>query len=105
MRVWRYNWWAIGLCTLALTASVASGQQQQQTRDQGTAPIPAYRSPLASAADNQESEADSQGLASVNRIERLRGLTAYQNLLALCKDADPDVPIVKDPNAEYAKLR
>ena len=67
MRVWRYNWWAIGLCTLALTASVASGQQQQQTQDQGTAPIPAYRSPLASAADSQESEADSQGLTPDKR--------------------------------------
>ena len=31
--------------------------------------------------------------------------TAYQNLLALWKDADPDVPIVKDTKAEYAKLR
>jgi hypothetical protein len=65
MRVWRHNWWAIGLCTLALTASVADGQQQSQ--DQGAAPIPAYRSPLASAADNQDSDANPQGLTPDTR--------------------------------------
>jgi hypothetical protein len=68
MRVWRHNWWAIGLCTLALTASVASGQQQQQQSQQpGAAPIPAYHSPFASAADNGDSEANPQGLTPDTR--------------------------------------
>ena len=31
--------------------------------------------------------------------------TAYQDLLALWKDADPDVPILKEAKAEYAKLQ
>lgn len=31
--------------------------------------------------------------------------TAYQDLLALWKDADPDVPVVKEAKAEYAKLK
>ena len=31
--------------------------------------------------------------------------TAYQNFLTLWKDADPDVPILIQANAEYAKLR
>jgi tetratricopeptide (TPR) repeat protein len=31
--------------------------------------------------------------------------TAYQDFLALWKDADPDVPIFKQAKAEYAKLR
>jgi hypothetical protein len=30
--------------------------------------------------------------------------TAYQDFLALWKDADPDVPILKEAKAEYAKL-
>jgi eukaryotic-like serine/threonine-protein kinase len=30
---------------------------------------------------------------------------AYQDFLALWKDADPDVPILKDAKAEYAKLK
>ena len=30
---------------------------------------------------------------------------AYQDFFALWKDADPDVPILKDARAEYAKLQ
>jgi hypothetical protein len=31
--------------------------------------------------------------------------TAYQDFFALWKDADPDVPILKEAKAEYAKLQ
>jgi len=31
--------------------------------------------------------------------------TAYQNFFALWKDADPDIPILKEAKAEYAKLQ
>jgi eukaryotic-like serine/threonine-protein kinase len=31
--------------------------------------------------------------------------TAYQNFLALWKDADPDIPVLKQAKAEYAKLQ
>jgi eukaryotic-like serine/threonine-protein kinase len=30
---------------------------------------------------------------------------AYDDFLALWKDADPDVPILKQANAEYAKVK
>jgi hypothetical protein len=30
--------------------------------------------------------------------------TAYQDFLTLWKDADEDIPILKDARAEYAKL-
>jgi hypothetical protein len=29
----------------------------------------------------------------------------YREFLALCKDADPDIPILKQAKAEYAKLQ
>jgi serine/threonine protein kinase/tetratricopeptide (TPR) repeat protein len=35
--------------------------------------------------------------------EKCRG--AYQNLLALWKDADPDVPLIKEAKTEYARLQ
>jgi hypothetical protein len=35
---------------------------------------------------------------------RTRALAAYKDFLALWKDADPDVPILKQAKAEYAKL-
>ena len=31
--------------------------------------------------------------------------TAYQDFFALWKDADPDIPILKEAKAEYAKLQ
>jgi eukaryotic-like serine/threonine-protein kinase len=31
--------------------------------------------------------------------------TAYQHFLALWKDADPDIPVLKEAKAEYAKLQ
>jgi hypothetical protein len=35
---------------------------------------------------------------------RVRALAAYKDFLALWKDADPDIPILKQAKAEYAKL-
>jgi hypothetical protein len=34
-----------------------------------------------------------------------RARTAYQDFFALWKDADPDIPILKQAKAEYAKLQ
>ena len=31
--------------------------------------------------------------------------TVYQDFLALWKDADPDIPILKQAKTEYAKLQ
>ncbi len=47
------------------------------------------------------------GLARVNALrgETPKAQTAYQDFLALWKDADPDIPILQQAKAEYAKLR
>ena len=34
----------------------------------------------------------------------VKSKTAYQDFLTLWKDADPDIPILKQAQAEYAKL-
>jgi hypothetical protein len=36
---------------------------------------------------------------------RVRALAGYKDFLALWKDADPDIPILKEAKAEYAKLQ
>jgi DNA-binding winged helix-turn-helix (wHTH) protein/tetratricopeptide (TPR) repeat protein len=36
---------------------------------------------------------------------RVRALAAYRDFLTLWKDADPDIPILKEAQAEYAKLQ
>ena len=34
-----------------------------------------------------------------------KALAAYKDFLTLWKDADPDIPILKQAKAEYAKLQ
>jgi hypothetical protein len=36
---------------------------------------------------------------------RIRMLAAYKDFLTLWKDADPDIPVLKQAKAEYAKLQ
>jgi len=48
------------------------------------------------ARTSQGSDADSA---------RVRALAAYKDFLTLWKDADPDIPILKEAKVEYAKLQ
>jgi hypothetical protein len=43
-----------------------------------------------------------RALAATEEKEKAR--TAYQDFLGLWKDADPDIPILKQAKAEYANL-
>ena len=45
------------------------------------------------------------GRAFVQQGDNTKARTAYQDFLALWKDADPDIPILKQAKAEYAKLQ
>jgi hypothetical protein len=38
-------------------------------------------------------------------VARTQSLAAYKSFLTIWKDADPDVPILKEAKAEYAKLQ
>jgi eukaryotic-like serine/threonine-protein kinase len=44
------------------------------------------------------------GRAYVLQGDKAKAKTAYQDFFAAWKDADPDVPVLKDAKAEYAKL-
>lgn len=44
-----------------------------------------------------------RGYALANEPAKAR--TAYEHFLALWKDADPEIPILKQAKAEYAKLQ
>jgi len=37
--------------------------------------------------------------------DKTKAKSAYQDFLPLWKDADPDIPILKEAKAEYAKLK
>jgi hypothetical protein len=43
--------------------------------------------------------------ASVLQGDTTKARSAYQDFLTLWKDADPDIPILKEAKAEYAKLQ
>jgi eukaryotic-like serine/threonine-protein kinase len=58
---------------------------------------------LGLARANALQSRTSQGADADNA--RFRALTAYKDFLAIWKDADPDVPILKQAKAEYAKLQ
>ena len=45
------------------------------------------------------------GRAYVLQGDTAKARAAYQDFLNLWKDADPDIPILKEAKAEYAKLR
>jgi hypothetical protein len=45
------------------------------------------------------------GRAHVLRGDTAKAKAAYQDFLTLWKDADPDIPILKEAKAEYAKLQ
>jgi tetratricopeptide (TPR) repeat protein len=45
------------------------------------------------------------GRAYAAQNDQARSRVAYQNFLAAWKDADPDVPVLKEAKAEYAKLQ
>jgi hypothetical protein len=43
--------------------------------------------------------------AHVLQGDNTKARAAYQDFFALWKDADPDIPILKETKAEYAKLQ
>jgi hypothetical protein len=45
------------------------------------------------------------GRALALQGDKAKARTAYQDFFATWKDADPDVPILRDAKAEYAKLQ
>ena len=48
---------------------------------------------------------NSRARASTLQGETVKSRAAYQNFLTLWKDADPDIPILKEATAEYTKLQ
>jgi eukaryotic-like serine/threonine-protein kinase len=45
------------------------------------------------------------GRADATQGDKVKAKAAYQDFFAAWKDADPDVPILKEAKGEYAKLQ
>jgi len=59
------------------------------------------------APDAPELSLAQLGLARAHALQgdKAKSRTAYQDFLALWKDADLDIPILQQAKAEYAKLK
>ncbi len=60
---------------------------------------------VARANALQSKTFQAQGQGAEADLARTRALAAYKDFLTLWKDADPDLPIYKQAQAEYAKLQ
>lgn len=61
--------------------------------------------PGRSAERSSAASGSTEGSAADRDAARFRALAAYKDFLALWKDADPDIPILKQAKAEYARLQ
>ena len=77
------------------SASEAAAQFQRVVDHHGVGPVSAYW-PLAHLQL-------ARTYAKALDLDRSR--SEYRNFFALWKNSDPDVPILKDARAEYAKLQ
>jgi tetratricopeptide (TPR) repeat protein len=59
----------------------------------------------ANALEAKTLQAQGQAQRADADAARVRALAAYKDFLTLWKDADPDIPILKQAKAEYAKLQ
>ena len=95
-----------GEAYLAAGQSAAAGAEFQKIIDHSGLVWNCWTGALAhlgvARANAQQAKA-SQGAESDGA--RVRALAAYKDFFTLWKDADPDVPILKQAKAEYAKLQ
>ena len=59
--------------------------------------------PVAAVSDRRKQNGAQRAPLQLDALTKAR--TAYLDFLALWKDADPDIPILKQAKAEYAKLK
>jgi len=68
-------------------------------------PIPSFESPHVQQTLHEILRCLQIGRAYAMSGDTAKAKTAYQDFLTLWKDADPDIPILKQAKAEYAKLQ
>jgi outer membrane protein assembly factor BamD (BamD/ComL family) len=80
-------------------AYLKAGQAQQAAEYQKMIGAENWNFPLSAVARLQ------LGRAYAMAGDPAKARSAYQDFFALWKDADPDIPILKQAKAEYAKLQ
>jgi eukaryotic-like serine/threonine-protein kinase len=101
-----YHVYVRGEAYLAAGQGTAAAAQFQKILDHGGIVWNCWTGALAhlgTARANALQSRTSRGADS--DVARLRALAAYKDFLVLWKDADPDIPVLKQAKAEYVKLQ
>jgi len=101
-----YDVYIRGEAYLAAGEAIAAEAEFQKILDHGGLVWNCWTGALAHlgvARANGQQAKTSQGADA--DAARVRALAAYKDFLTLWKDADPDIPILKQAKAEYAKLQ
>ena len=101
-----YDVYIRGEAYLAAGQAVAAGAEFQKILDHSGLVWNCWTGALAHlgvARANGQQAKTSQGADA--DAARVRALAAYKDFLTLWKDADPDIPVLKQAKAEYAKLQ
>jgi hypothetical protein len=101
-----YSVYVRGEAYLAAGEGRAAAAEFQKILDHGGIVWNCWTGALAhlgvARADSLEARAAQGAYADAARV---RALAAYKDFLTLWKDADPDIPILKQAKEEYAKLQ
>ena len=101
-----YDVYIRGEAYLAAGQAIAAGAEFQKILDHGGLVWNCWTGALARlgvARANGQQAKTSQGADA--DAARVRALAAYKDFLTLWKDADPEIPILKQAKTEYAKLQ
>jgi eukaryotic-like serine/threonine-protein kinase len=103
-----YHVYVRGEAYLAAGQGVAAAAEFQKILDHSGIVANCWTGALAHlgvARANALQARTSQAQSADADAARLRALTAYKDFLTLWKDADPDIPILKQAKTEYASLQ
>ncbi|MFZ3266754.1 MAG: protein kinase [Terriglobales bacterium] len=100
-----YDIYIRGEAYLAAGQSTAAGAEFQKIIDHSGIVWNCWTGALAHLGVARASAQQARSLQGADAdAARVRALAAYKEFLTLWKDADPDIPILKEARAEYAKL-
>ena len=100
-----YSVYVRGEAYLAAGQGYAAATEFQKILDHGGIVWNCWTGALAHLGVARANALQSRTSPATGDAARLRALAAYKDFLTLWKDADPDVPILKQAKAEYAKLQ
>ncbi len=102
-----WNCWTGALAHLGVARANAlqagGAAERRKNAAQGVSPGSRIGNEPSPVGSERKSAAEAGEQISADA--RVRALAAYKDFLTLWKDADPDIPILKQAKAEYAKLQ